>query len=224
MAQQLFYEKFGVVPSPNNPEELKSLKYNLRLYKLKTILTNEILQNMEKKYFNEVVPQQIINDLLQKNQKIIAEDIEHDRLFLEAHKELTASQLPDEKKYQLIYEKYHKMGLKNSFDFFKSSITNDNYIKFINERLKSYSLDNISQKQKTALFRQRLPEYVLRQLAARDATIKEHIKLAEKHKCNFSDLLYMKWFIDEGNKMEFKIFDKQYGRSLKEILTAPTDF
>ena len=37
-------------------------------------------------------------------------------------------------------------------------------------------------------------------------------------------MLYMKWLIDEGNKMNFKVFDKQYGVSLKEILTTPTNF
>ena len=78
--------------------------------------------------------------------------------------------------------------------------------------------------QKTALFRQKLPKYVLHQLSTHDATTKEHIKLSEKHKCNFNDMLYMKWFIDEGNKMNFKVFDKQYGVSLKEILTTPTNF
>ena len=71
---------------------------------------------------------------------------------------------------------------------------------------------------------QKLPKYVLHQLSTHDATTKEHIKLAEKHKCNFNDMLYMKWLIDEGNKMNFKVFDKQYGVSLKEILTTPTNF
>ena len=224
LAPQLFYKKFGFLPSSNTTEGLESLKHNLRLYKLKTIITNKILQNLEKKYFNKVVTQEDINDFLLKNQRNIAEDIKHDRLFLEAYKELKTSQLSDEKKYKLIYEKYHKMGLKNSFNFFKSSISNEDYIKFINERLKSYSLDNISQMQKTALFRQKLPKYVLHQLSTHDATTKEHIKLAEKHKCNFNDMLYMKWFIDEGNKMNFKVFDKQYGVSLEEILTTPTNF
>ena len=104
LAPQLFYKKFGFLPSSNTTEGLESLKHNLRLYKLKTVITNKILQNLEKKYFNKVVTQEDINDFLLKNQRNIAEDIKHDRLFLEAYKELKTSQLSDEKKYKLIYE------------------------------------------------------------------------------------------------------------------------
>ena len=68
LAPQLFYKKFGFLPSSNTTEELESLKHNLRLYKLKTIITNKILQNLEKKYFNKVVTQEDINDFLLKNQ------------------------------------------------------------------------------------------------------------------------------------------------------------
>ena len=97
LAKQLFMNKNGFPPSAKDQKELNLIKYHLKLYQLQTALTDIILRHLEKIYFDEVVPQTVIDDFLQKNQKNIVEDMKHDRLFLKAHEELMALPLSSER-------------------------------------------------------------------------------------------------------------------------------
>lgn len=214
--ENLFKQKYHRLPTTNDNKDIESIQLNYQKLKLFKVASNLIMKEVRNKYYDKIIKPEVIAKHLDANKRNINDDINRDTMFLAAVDYVKKSEEKD--KYEIAYKKYRKLGMENSYDFFKSAVNNEKYLELLRSRIRERSTNGISQINKDRIFEQRLFDYIVNELGEKDKEIKEHLRLAEKHGCNYKDLLYIQWFIDQGNKMGVEIFDLRYGHSLKDIL------
>lgn len=129
-----------------------------------------IMAEIKGKYYNKILTPDIIKEYLLKNRKDVKEDINRDMMFLEAADYIKKSKEKD--KYKIAYEKYKKKGIGHGYKFFKSSVGNENYLKFLRARIKRLSDGTMSNGEKYMLFMQKLPDYILNELSKKDGILR----------------------------------------------------
>lgn len=216
--KNIFKAKYGRENTQNidDSNAIKKITFAYTKIKLKEKVYRLVLTSIKKEYYSKVITPKAIQEYISKTRKLVSEDIKCDQMFLEACEYIKKSKEP--KKYEIAYKKYKKKGYIGSFKFFKSAVKSEAFVKMTRKDLKNLIDKTVSESEKNSLFTQQLPSYVIGMLSKESKEVSEHVKLSKKHHCNYTSILYMNWFLSQGKKMGFKIFNKQYGSSLKEIL------
>ena len=216
LIEAMFKQKYKRKPGLDDKKLVEAITFKCQKFMLFEHINKVIMQELKRKFLKEVLTPDVISLFLKNNRRNIKEDLKSDMAFLEAADYVQKS--TEKNKYEIAYKKYKKKGISNSFKFFKSAVSNKDYLNFLKSRIKNMSTNSISNRDKDMLFKQHLPDFVCRTLSLNDESIKKHIELAEKHKCNYKELLLVKWYIEQGNKMGVKVYNPRYGGSLQDIM------
>jgi cell division protein FtsB len=216
MINNLFKREYGRQPGVDDKKLLNAIKLKWQKFMLFKAVRRIIMKEIKSKYYDKILTPDTINQYVIKNRKNTKEDINSHTMFLAAADYIKKSKEKD--KYEIAYKKYKKLGIGNSYKFFKSAVVNEHYLNFLRMKIKELSANGLSNSQKDMIFRQKLPDYIVNELSAKDKKIKQHLQRTKANNRNYKSSLYMKWFTEQGDQMGVKIFDSRYGSSLKEIL------
>ena len=214
--ENLFKQKYHRLPDAGDQELINAIEFEWKKKKLVLLLYKIIKENIKSRYYDKVVTPVVINQYIKEHKGDCEERIKSYAALLAASDYIKESTEKD--KFRIAYDKYNKMGMMGSYEFFKNNIEKEHYIKFIKEELAERTTNSITNAEKDRIFEQRFPDYIVNELGEKDKEIKEHSRLSEKHGCNYKDILYIQWFIDQGNKMGVEIFDLRYGNVMPHSL------
>jgi len=216
LIDNLFKRKYHRLPGPDDKKRVNAIELKWQKYKLYKVVKRLIMKKIKSKYYNKILTPDVISQYVKKNKEYAKDRIRRKMIFLAAADYIKKSK--EEKKYEIAYEKYKKLGMGFSYKFFRSNVDNKNFLIFLRRQVNELSKEGITEGEKKSLFKKNLPAYIMSELSAKDEKIKQHLQLAKGHSCNYKELLYEKWLVEQGNKMGIKIYDSRYGSSLKEIL------
>lgn len=218
VVNKAFEKKCDRFPNANDSKIVHFGDFELQQKKLISLLCKIIDKDIKSRYFDRIVTDEVLKRYISEHDKDINEDIARYSMFLAAADEVKKS--PEKDKCRIVFDKYKKMGLTNSYNFFQSAVENEAYLKHL--RLTVGRLQNkvVSDEEKNMIFKQMLMEYVIDELSSKDSAVKTHLNLDQKHSCGFRENIYMRWYITQGENMGVKILDARFGNSLQRVLLA----
>ena len=220
VVDKVFEKRYNRSPNANDTKIMDFLKFELQQKKLISLLCKIIDKDIKNRYFDRIVTDEVLKRYIREHGKDKNEDLTRYSMFLAAADEVKKSS--EKNKYRVIYDKYEKKGLTNSYKFFQSAVENEAYLKHLRLTIERLQNKVVSAGEKNMIFMQMLRAYVIDELSEQDPAVKAHLVLDQKHSCGFRENIYMRWYITQGENMGVKVLDARFGNSLQRILLSHT--
>ena len=200
----------------NDKEKLLKIKYSIAKLQLASIANKYVFQQLKNIYYTKVVNQEDIDALNPQISEMSDFNMKRNTSMLKAVEYIQKSN--SESKYQEAFDKFLKENNYCGLDFFKNNCHNKDWIDFLKKQLEDAKSKKIPAIFTDNLFREKLSAFAISEMVKQDKDVAVHLKLAEKHKCNYKDMVVKLWMIQEINKMTYNIYMDKYGNRLEDIL------